>query len=145
MALIDERRAQMFPTLTAAQMDVARRFASSEPHHFGPGELIYDVGQVAAPAWFILEGSIDVVRRDGLGREAPIVTETAGQFSGEVNQLRGQPTLAAAHAGPDGCLAMPFDAAHLRALLIGSAELGEIIMRALILRRVGLLQSDRVG
>jgi len=27
MALIDERRAQMFPTLTAAQMDVARRFA----------------------------------------------------------------------------------------------------------------------
>jgi len=145
MALIDERRAQMFPTLTAAQMDVARRFASSEPHRFAPGELIYDVGQVAAPAWFILEGSIEVVRRDGLGREAPIVTETAGQFSGEVNQLRGQPTLAAAHAGPDGCLAMPFDAAHLRALLIGSAELGEIVMRALILRRVGLLQSDRVG
>jgi thioredoxin reductase (NADPH) len=145
MALIDERRAQMFPTLTAAQLDTARRFASGEAQRFAPGELIYDVGQVAVPSWFVLEGSIDVVRRDGLGREAPIGTETAGQFSGEINQLRGQPTLAAARAGPDGCLAMPFDAAHLRALLIGSAELGEIIMRALILRRVGLLESDRVG
>ena len=76
---------------------------------------------------------------------AGIASETAGQFSGEINQLRGQPTLAAARAGRDGAYAMPFDGAHLRALLIGSAELGEIVMRALILRRVGLLQSDRVG
>jgi thioredoxin reductase (NADPH) len=145
MAVIEERRAQMFPTLTAAQLDLARRFASGAPRRFAPGEIVYDVGQVAVPAWFILEGSIEVARRDGLGREAPIATETEGQFSGEINQLRGQPTLAVARAGADGCLALPFDAAHLRALLIGSAELGEIIMRALILRRVGLLQSDRVG
>jgi thioredoxin reductase (NADPH) len=145
MALIDERRAQMFPTLTAAQMDIARGFASGEARRFAPGETIYDVGQTAVPAWFILDGSIEVSGRDGLGREASIATETAGQFSGEINQLRGQATLAAARAGPEGCHALPFDAAHLRALLIGSAELGEIIMRALILRRVGLLQQERVG
>jgi thioredoxin reductase (NADPH) len=33
------------------------------------------------------------------------------------------------------CTAIPFDAAHVRALLIGSAEIGEIIMRAYILSR----------
>ena len=69
--------------------------------------------------------------RDGLGREAPIITEMPGQFSGEISQLAGRGTLAAGRAGPEGCTALPFDAAHLRALVIGSAELGEIIMRAL--------------
>src|SRR6201986_2619936 len=103
MALIDERRAQMFPTLTAAQMETARRFASGAPVRFAPGETVYDVGQHNVPSWFVLEGSIEVVQRDGIGREAPLATETAGQFSGEINQLRGQPTLAAAHAGADGC------------------------------------------
>ncbi len=37
-------------------------------------------------------------------------------------------------------MALAFDAAHLKALIIGSAEIGEIIMRAYILRRVELIQ-----
>ena len=44
----------------------------------------------------------------------------------------------------DGCTALPFDPAHLRALMIGSAEIGEIVMRALILRRVGLIEQGGV-
>jgi thioredoxin reductase (NADPH) len=40
---------------------------------------------------------------------------------------------------------LPFDAAHIRALVIGAAEVGEIVMRAFILRRVGLLQAGSVG
>ncbi len=145
MAIIDERREQMFPVLSSAQVEVARRFASDEAQRFAAGEIMYEVGQTAAPFWLILEGSIDISRRDGLGREAALVTELPGQFSGELNQLRGQAALASARAGPDGCTALPFDAPHLRALLIGSAEVGEIVMRALILRRVGLLESDWVG
>jgi thioredoxin reductase (NADPH) len=144
-SLIDSRREQMFPVLSAAQIEVARRFASGPEQRFVRGDIMYDVGQVAAPFWLVLEGQIDVVRRDGLGREAPIISEMPGQFSGEINALAGKASLAAGRAGADGCVALPFDAAHLRALLIGSAELGEIIMRALILRRVGLIQSDRVG
>jgi thioredoxin reductase (NADPH) len=48
-------------------------------------------------------------------------------------------------AAADGCTALPFDAVHVRALMIGSAELGEIIMRAFILRRVGLIEEGGVG
>ena len=43
-------------------------------------------------------------------------------------------------------LALPLDASQLRALIVGSAELGEMIMRAFILRRVGTpggVASDR--
>src|SRR4029453_13940985 len=44
-----------------------------------------------------------------------------------------------------GCTALPFDAAHLRALVVGSADVGEIIMGAFILRRVGFIQEGGAG
>ena len=57
----------------------------------------------------------------------------------------GASRLPRARAGAEGCTALPFDAAHVRALMIGSAEIGEIMMRAFILRRVGLLEEGGVG
>ena len=83
--------------------------------------------------------------RDGLHHEAAITRLGVGQFSGEVNQLAGRGTLTAGRAGPHGCTVLPFDAAHVRALVIGAAEVGEIVMRAFILRRVGLLQAGNAG
>src|SRR5271169_617712 len=95
MALIDARRAQMFPVLTPAQIETAKRFASAEARRFAPGEPIFDIGELRAPAWLVLDGSIEVSGRDGRGREMPIAVEVAGQFSGEVSQLAGRPSLAA--------------------------------------------------
>jgi thioredoxin reductase (NADPH) len=106
---------------------------------------VFDAGVANAPAWLVLKGSIDVVRRDGLKRETFITTHHPGQFSGEVSQLAGRQSLAAGSAGAEGCTALPYDAAHVRALMIGSADIGEIMMRAFILRRVGLLESGGVG
>jgi thioredoxin reductase (NADPH) len=137
--LIERRGAQMFPVLDAAQLQTARRFGG-EPRKFAPGELAYALGQRDAPAYLVLEGCIETVRRDGLGREDAITAHRAGQMSGEINQLSGMPTMAEGRAGPDGCVALPFDASQLRSLMIGSAEIGEILMRAYILRRVGLME-----
>ena len=141
MADLSARQHQMFPELSPRQVETAKRFASGEPRHFEAGEFLYKVGDHAAPAWLVLEGSMDVFRHEGLSHEAPITTHGVGQLSGEVNQLSGRPTLAGARAGEDGCTAIAFDAAHLRALIIGSADVGEIIMRAFILRRVGLIDA----
>ncbi len=135
----------MFPVLDAGQVETAKRFASGPARDFAPGEVVFDAGVANAPAWLVLKGSIDVVRRDGLNRETAITTHHAGQFSGEVSQLAGRQSLAAGRAGAEGCTALPFDAAHVRALMIGSAEIGEIMMRAFILRRVGLLEEGGVG
>ena len=145
MTLIETRGHQMFPVLDVGQIETAKRFASGPARRFAPGETVFDAGEREAPAWLVLKGSIDVVRRDGLDREAAIVSHGAGQFSGEVSQLAGRESLAAGRAGAEGCTALPFDAAHVRALMIGSAELGEIMMRAFILRRVGLIEDGGVG
>ncbi|WP_199093662.1 cyclic nucleotide-binding domain-containing protein, partial [Bosea sp. ASV33] len=145
MSLIETRGHQMFPVLVAEQIATFRRFASGPARRFQPHELIFDVGDHHAPVWMVLDGAIEVVRRDGLGRENPITVHGIGQFTGEVSQLAGRGSLAAGKAGVGGCLALPLDAAHLRALIIGSADLGEIVMRALILRRVGLIEGGSAG
>jgi thioredoxin reductase (NADPH) len=145
MSLIETRRHQMFPVLDMGQIETAKRFASGEARSFAPGEVVFDVGERSAPAWLVLEGSIEVVGRDGLAREVAITSHRVGQISGELRQLTGRAALATGRAGPEGCTALPFDAAHLRALVVGSAEVGETIMRAFILRRVGLIQEGGVG
>lgn len=135
----------MFPVLDAAQMMTARRFASGPERHFESGESLYAIGERGAPSWLVVAGTVDVLRRNGLNEEVAVTTYKVGQFSGEINQLAGRPSIARGRAGPDGCTALPFDPAHLRALMIGSAELGEIVMRALILRRVELIEDAGAG
>jgi thioredoxin reductase (NADPH) len=145
MSVIKTRGHQLFPVLDAVQIDTAKRFASGPSREFAPGEIVYDVAERHVPVWLVLKGSIDVVRRDGLNHEAAITSLGPGQFSGEVSQLAGAATLAAGRTGPEGCTALPFDGAHVRALMVGSAEVGEIMMRAFILRRVGLIEEGGVG
>src|SRR5450432_4243602 len=145
MSTLNTREHQTFPVLNAVQIAIARRFASGPEKHFAAGESVYAIGEQDAPAWLVLEGTIDAVRRDGLSQEAPITTHRAGQLSGEVSQLAGRASIAAGRAGSNGCIALPFDAAHLRALMVGSADVGEVIMRALILRRVGLIEEGGAG
>lgn len=142
---VADRAGQIFPTLDMAQVETARRFSSGGVREFAPGEALYEVGEKNAPAWLVIEGSIETTRRDGPDREVAITTQGAGQFTGEISQLSGAPSLAAGHAGADGCRAVPFDAAHLRALMVGSADVGEVVMRALILRRVGLIAAEGSG
>jgi thioredoxin reductase (NADPH) len=145
MSTLEQRAGQMFPELDAAQVETALRFASGPERRFEPGDTLYDFGQQGAPSWLVLAGSVDVTRRTGIDREAALVTLMPGQFTGEVNQLAGRPAIARARAGAEGATARPFDAPHLRALMIGSAEIGEIVMRALILRRVGLIEEGAAG
>jgi thioredoxin reductase (NADPH) len=83
-------------------------------------------------------------RYDQSGHRAHIVTHGVGAFLGELAQLAGRPALVDARARePVQALIIPPD--RLRALFVAEAELGERIMRALILRRVGLLETGAGG
>jgi thioredoxin reductase (NADPH) len=143
--LLEKRLDQIVPTLTPVQIQFALRFASGPERRFAPDEKLLDVGDRDMAVWLVVEGSIVASRRDGLGRESIFATGGPGQFSGEVSDLAGHASLAAVCAGPNGCTAYPFDLPHLRALLISSADIGELMMRAFILRRAALLEGETVG
>jgi len=145
MSIAETRREQIYPVLTAAQIESIRRFASAEPREFAPGEMVHQAGERAAPAWLVLRGSIDIALRDALGHETGALHVGTDQFTGEMGALAGKRAFSTGHAGTEGCTAIPFDAPHLRALMVGSAEVGEIFMRAFILRRVALITEGGAG
>lgn len=135
---IANRREQMFPHLEAYEIERVRRFG--EIKSFAAGEALAQVGKVGAGVIILLNGSVDVTQRDMKGHDTPIVTHVPGSFMGELAQLAGRPSLVDAVATTT-VEALVIAPAKLRALLIAEAELGERIMRALILRRVGLLET----
>jgi thioredoxin reductase (NADPH) len=139
-SVLETRRDQMFPTLAAADIARLRRFGSVDT--FKKGAPVLKAGEVAAGLCLILSGEIMVAPRGDSARA--IVTHSAGQFMGELAQLSGRPSLVDATAVSD-IEAIVIPPKRLRDLMVEEAELGELIMRALILRRVGLLQSGVGG
>src|SRR5262249_24600658 len=83
MALLETRKADLFPVLGAFQIEAARRFASGPPRTFAAGALLYDVGEPSPTAWLVLTGTIEILRRDALGHSSVLMALQPGQFTGE--------------------------------------------------------------
>jgi len=141
-SIMDTRRHQMFPVLEPMEIERVRRFG--KVRSYGAGEALAKVGEKGHGLTVILAGTVDITQHDESGRRDLIVTYGAGAFMGELAQLAGRPALVDAYAqtAVDALIIPP---EQLRALLIAEAELGERIMRALILRRVGLLERGAGG
>jgi thioredoxin reductase (NADPH) len=141
-SIIDTRRNQMFPVLEPVEIERVRRFG--EVRSYGAGEALAKVGEKGHGLAVILAGTVEITQHDESGRREPIVTHRAGAFMGELAQLAGRPALVDAYAqtAVDALIIPP---EQLRALLIAEAELGERVMRALILRRVGLIERGAGG
>jgi thioredoxin reductase (NADPH) len=134
---IAERGAQMF--LRLDDEDIARLARFGEPREFRSGEAVAQVGQAGAGLLLIVSGSVEVTRNER-GRPVHIVTHERGNFMGELAQLSGRPYLVDAVALTD-VEAVAIRPERVRGLLVAEADLGERIMRALILRRVGLIEA----
>jgi thioredoxin reductase (NADPH) len=136
------RSEQMFPTLTDAEIDRIRRFGSER--RYARGERLFAAGQPTPGMFVVLKGTIRMSQRDGLGHVVPLADRGRGQFLAEVAQLSGRHALVDADAVEDvEVLLVPPE--QLRALIIAEADLGERVTRALILRRVALIESGRTG
>jgi thioredoxin reductase (NADPH) len=141
-SIIETRYEQMFPTLHPAEIDRLRCFG--ETRTYGAGERMVATGDVSPGMFVILNGEVAVTQHSALGHDEPIVTHGPGSFMGELAQLSGRPSLVDAHATKP-VDALVISSRRLRDVLVAEAEVGERIMRALILRRVGLLQSGIGG
>jgi thioredoxin reductase (NADPH) len=138
----DQRHDQVFPTLDPLEIERVRRFG--EVRAFAAGEPLVTSGQVAPGLMVILAGKITVTGHGYFGDLKPILIHGPGNFMGELAQLAGRPSLVdAAAQEPVEALIIPPE--RLRALMIAEAELGERIMRALILRRIALLETGTGG
>jgi thioredoxin reductase (NADPH) len=136
------RHEQTFPSLTPQEIARMRRFG--DIRNYKHGDMLFETGKPGRGMFVVLSGHVAITQRDGLGHVTPIIDQGPGQFLAEIGQLSGRVALVDGHAEGDvETLLIPPE--RLRALLVAEADLGERIMRALILRRVNLIQAGVGG
>ncbi len=130
-------QAQIFPTLTPAQIDRIRPMAKVRP--VKPGDILFKPGDEHVPFFVLLSGAMEIVQPSQPG-EPVITTHRAGGFTGEITTMSGQRCFVLGRVtDPGDFLELQHD--DFRALMARDAELSEIFLRAFILRRIALIKG----
>ena len=128
---------QSFPVLTRAQIDRIRPLGRLR--QMQRGDIFFEPDDTNIPFYVVLSGGMEIVQ-PGLHGEQAIATHTPGQFTGEMTMISGQPCLVRGRMTEAGEV-IQLEADALRSLLARDAELSDILMRAFILRRLGLISQ----
>lgn len=137
LPVTNARADHVFPTLTPEQI---RRVA---PHGrmraVQAGGVLYEPGDTRVPFFVVISGELEVVRL-WAGTETLVAVLGPGKFTGEVNSLSGRPAILRLLVNKPGEV-IELDRQQLLGLLQTDAELGEVLLRAFILRRVELVAA----
>jgi thioredoxin reductase (NADPH) len=126
-----------FPKLTPEQ--VARVAAHGTVRRVERGEVLVEVADHNVPFFVVKSGQIEIVRPTG-SSETLVTVHGPGQFTGEVNMISGRRSLIRARVSEPGEV-IQMDHQQMLSFVQLDNELGEIIMRAFILRRVELIAA----
>jgi thioredoxin reductase (NADPH) len=137
LPLTSSRIEKIFPKLTAEQ--ISRISAHGRMRSVQPGEVLIEQGDTSVPFFVVITGEIEIVRPSGAA-ETLVTIHGSGEFTGEVNMLSGRRSFFRVRATNQGKV-IELDRTHMMALVQTDAELGEILMRAFILRRVELVTA----
>jgi thioredoxin reductase (NADPH) len=108
------------------------------------GTAVFERGQRSVDFFLILDGTIEIYDVDACG--APKTFRVLGerQFTGELDLFNDREILVSGRAGADSRV-VRIKRADFRRLVSGEPDIGEIVMRAFILRRVGLIRHVQGG
>ena len=126
-----------FPTLTPEQ--IRRIVPHGQTRAIHEGDVLYEPGDSLVPFFVVVSGELRVARL-WAGSETLVAVYAAGKFTGEVNSLYGRPAILRLRASGSGEV-IELDRQQMLALLQTDAELGEVLLRAFILRRVELVAT----
>jgi len=140
--LLEQRRAQMFPKLTPAQLARLERQGTRLQTH--AGEILLELGALPRGVFVITAGSLEVLAPPAATQSAAdgelLFVLSAGDFTGEMSTLRGTAALVRVRVRDAGAVLL-IDAEQLRRIVQNDAELSELLMRAFILRRMSVIES----
>jgi thioredoxin reductase (NADPH) len=130
---------QAFPVLTAAQ--ITRLRPGGKSRRVEPNEILFQPDDTQVPFFVLLSGSMEIVQPYLTG-ERPIAKHGPGEFTGEITMISGQRCLARGRVTVGGEF-LEISGEGLRSIVAKDAELGEIFMRAFILRRLALISRGQ--
>ncbi len=136
------RTAQVYPKLPAEL--IARVGAYGAEELIRPGQTLFHRGDRRADFFLVVEGEVAITRMGRDGGEETLTVHRAGQFTGELDHVSARAVLVTATAQSDGRVIriLNRDVSHMMA---SEPDLGEILMRAFILRRMGFLHHGQGG
>ena len=130
---------EAFPTLTAAQIDRLRPAGKVRQVH--AGEILFEPGDSSVPCFVILSGALDIIPPCPKNTtEQPLVTHLPGSFTGEFAMISAQRSMMRGRVKEGGEF-LEIPAAEFRTFVAKDAELGDIFMKAFILRRMALVHE----
>src|SRR5580765_5531361 len=129
------REAQTFPRLSPEMVERIARYGGEE--RFAAGAPIFSRGDRNVDFFVLVSGSIEVFDVDEHDLPQVFLVLRSRQFSGELTLFNERAVLVSARAGEETVL-LRVRRADFRRLVSTEADIGEIVMRAFILRRVGL-------
>jgi thioredoxin reductase (NADPH) len=137
LPLTSSRIEKIFPKLTPNQ--ISRITAYGRTRSVQPGEVLIEQGDTSVPFFVVITAEVEIVRPFGV-HETLVTVHGSGQFTGEVNMLSGRQSMFRARATKPGNI-VELNHKQMLTLVQTDAELGEILMRAFILRRVELVAA----
>lgn len=127
----------MVPSLTEAQMQRLLQQQGKKRATL-PGEVLVQPGELSHTFYVVVSGAVEILGTNPLGELERIVVLGPGQFSGEFDLLAGHRSLVMARVvEPGEVIAVCRDT--LRQIIQTDSELSDVLMRAFLLRRMGLM------
>jgi thioredoxin reductase (NADPH) len=126
---------RMFPTLSPAHVERVAGYGRTR--RVARGEILLEPGEPNPRCYVVQTGAIEILRPGRQG-DTLINVDRVGQFTGEANLLSGRRALVRIRAAEDSDV-IELDRPQLLRLLQTDAEVGEIVLRAFILRRAELI------
>jgi thioredoxin reductase (NADPH) len=130
--------AETRPVLTATEIDRARPYGRIRQADLG--EILYRPGEVGRPCFILLSATLEIVQPSIHG-ERPVFNLSPGMFTGEAGSIVGQRTVVQARVTQAGEI-LELRPEDLRTLVAREAGLGEILLRAFVLRRLMLINRQ---
>jgi thioredoxin reductase (NADPH) len=136
------RKAQIFPRLSDEMSARVAAYGSEED--VAAGTLLFERGQRRVDFFLVLEGGVAILAVGDEGRSEVITLHGANEFTGDVDHFTDRQILVSARAATDSRL-VRIRLADFRRMIAAESDIGEIMMRAFILRRVGLIRHAQGG
>lgn len=136
------RSAQTFPQLTSEQ--AARVAAFGTVQDIARHAPLFTRGERSVDFFLVLEGSVEITDTGTGGEEQVFTAHGERQFTGELDLFNDREILVSGRAGADSRV-IRVPRANFRKMITAEPDIGEIIMRAFILRRVGLITRAQGG
>jgi len=138
-----QRQAQTFPHLTPDQLERASRFGTVE--ELAAGTVLFERGDRGVDFFIVLAGAIEIYEHRNEDRERHVFcVHDPAQFTGDVDLFTDRRVLVGGRMREDGRV-VRVDRAQFRKLMAAEPDIGELVMRAFILRRVGILIHDQAA